>query len=151
MSEIRVPWRFRTLRSTASGEAATGETFLKLVKLENNSADVSRDCTFVLPPPKPFRAEPQRKWTTTALGFEQSVGNHSILVFMHSSTAPSPRLRLVSCLLFFYRQALSPLLFCFVPVLQACSKCFLVRISLILRILTKRITIFRFGTILVRC
>ena len=48
---------------------------------------------------------------TTALGLEQSVGNTS-------STAPSPKLRQVSCLLFFYRHALSPLLFCFVPVLH---------------------------------
>ena len=68
---------------------------------------------------------------TTALGFEQSVGNTS-------STAPSPKLRQVSCLLFFYRQALSPLLFCFVPVLQECSKHFLVRNSQILHISTKK-------------
>ena len=79
ISEIRVPWRFRTLRSTALREAAPGETFLKLVKLENNSEDASRGYTCVLPPPTPFRAEPQRKWTVWSIQEALLTGLYGLL------------------------------------------------------------------------
>ena len=144
MSEIRTRWWFRTLRSTSSSKTATGNTFLGFRKLVHNTFTTHNVVNAE-------RVNFSSLWQnnillpTTALGFEQSVGNHS-------STYQTQNFdELFGAFLLSWKHFPSPLLFCVVPLLWGCSKRLLVQISLILQISAKNTTIFPKQHIWVRC
>ena len=123
MSEIRTPWRFRTLRNTSPSKTTTGNTFLGFRKLVNNSLSAFPEDSLLVWRLKSTRSPSGRQsqrhsgeWVVARL-----VGGKTTRQLHQTQNYDT-------LFVVFYRQALSPLLFCLVPVLRECSKRLLVRI-----------------------
>ena len=133
MSEIRTPWRFRTLRNTSPSKTTTGNTFLGFRKLVNNSLSAFPEDSLLVWRLKSTRSPSGRQsqrhsgeWVVARL-----VGGKTTRQLHQTQNYDT-------LFVVFYRQALSPLLFCVVRLLWGCSKRLLVQISLILQILAKK-------------
>ena len=121
ISEFRIPCWLRTLRSTSSSKTTTGNTFLGFRKLANESWP-----TFPEGTPLVCRLEGRLVLTTRKRPM-YLVTSQSELFFARTEVCKVSRRRLHSapsptttrCLLLFYRQTLSPVLFCLVPVLRS--------------------------------
>ena len=125
VSEIRTPWWFRTLRSTSPSKTTAGNTFLGFRKLVTNFLSAFPEDSLLVWRLKSTRSpsgrQSQRHRDPGEWVVVRSVGEKNTRRLCQ--TQNFDKLFVV-----FYRQALSSLLLCFVPVLRECSKHLLVRI-----------------------
>ena len=123
MNEIGIPWWFRTLRSTSSSKIATGNTFLGFRKLVNTSLST-------LPEGSPLvsRLKSARSPSGRPTQSHSGEGVVARTVSRQTTRRLYQTQNFDKLFVVLYRQALSLLLFCLVPVLRECSKRLLVRI-----------------------
>ena len=145
MNEIRIPWRFRTHRSTSSSKTTTGNTFLGFRKLVNNTFTTLPEgsrlvCVLQSAVAKQHPAPYHRTgfWTVSRQTTRRPYQTQNFD-------------KLFGAFLLSWKHFPSPLLFCVVPLLWGCSKRLLVQISLILQFWAKNTTDFPKQHIWVRC